>query len=267
MYTYMKKDTDSKKHKNSGIPDHMKTYVENLSGFSFDDVRVHYNSDQPRRFQALGYTQGNNVHLRPGQENHLMHELWHVVQQKKGIVKPTSSIGGYALNDSAELEKEAEDREKQYEREAPLQMLREIAARRSETMGKDGLKGNPLRYHVVGQYQIDGGEKDAVWSNSEYWMGKGEGDHAEDAICDEIELLAEFFKVDLTNRELRIWLSSSPCERCQERLNELQTRYGLRIFVEAAKEYKGVKGGGAGQGGLYSQEIMQGVEKGKLLQL
>jgi hypothetical protein len=33
----------------------MKTRFENLSGLSFDDVRVHYNSNKPAQLQALAY--------------------------------------------------------------------------------------------------------------------------------------------------------------------------------------------------------------------
>ena len=38
------------------MPDHMETGIEELSGFSMDDVRVHYNSDKPSTVQALAYT-------------------------------------------------------------------------------------------------------------------------------------------------------------------------------------------------------------------
>ncbi|MDR1992373.1 MAG: DUF4157 domain-containing protein [Nitrososphaerota archaeon] len=51
----------------TGIPDDMKAKVERNSGFSFDDVRVFYNSDDPARIGALAYTQGNQVHIGSGQ--------------------------------------------------------------------------------------------------------------------------------------------------------------------------------------------------------
>ena len=88
----------------TGIPTQMKLDFEQRSGLSFDDVRVHYNSDKPRRIGALAYTQGNQVHIGPGQERHLRHELGHVVQQKQGIVRPTTWINGLPVNDSPELE-------------------------------------------------------------------------------------------------------------------------------------------------------------------
>lgn len=40
----------------TGLPDNLKSGIENLSGLSLDDVRVHYNSSKPARRQALAYT-------------------------------------------------------------------------------------------------------------------------------------------------------------------------------------------------------------------
>ena len=81
----------------TGIPTQMKLDFEQRSGLSFDDVRVHYNSDKPRKIGALAYTQGTQVHVGPGQERHLRHELGHVVQQKRGIVRPNYRLGQYNL--------------------------------------------------------------------------------------------------------------------------------------------------------------------------
>jgi hypothetical protein len=92
----------------TGIPDSVKEKFEESSGLSFDDVRVNYNSDRPAELGALAYTQGNQVHIAPGQEKHLEHELGHVVQQKQGRVQPTMSVGGAAVNDDAGLENEAD---------------------------------------------------------------------------------------------------------------------------------------------------------------
>lgn len=92
------------KPNNTGIPTPMKNRFEALSGFSFDDVKVHYNSGKPSQLRALAYTKGNQVFVAPGQEKHLGHELGHVVQQKQGIVKPTKKINGLNLNDDVSLE-------------------------------------------------------------------------------------------------------------------------------------------------------------------
>ena len=64
----------------TGLPDALKSGVEQLSGLSMDDVRVHYNSSRPRQLEAFAYAQGTNIHVAPGQERHLPHEAWHVVQ-------------------------------------------------------------------------------------------------------------------------------------------------------------------------------------------
>ncbi|MCL2036575.1 MAG: DUF4157 domain-containing protein, partial [Oscillospiraceae bacterium] len=93
---------------NTGIPDQTKSKFESMTGMSLDDVRVNYNSDKPAQMQAHAYTQGNDIHIAPGQEQHLEHELGHVVQQKQGRVSPTGEIGGVAINDDESLENEAD---------------------------------------------------------------------------------------------------------------------------------------------------------------
>lgn len=98
-----------KKVNNTGLPDNLKSGIENLSGYAMDDVRVHYNSDKPAQLQAHAYAQGTNIYLASGQEKHLPHEAWHVVQQKQGRVKPTLQLkGGVNVNDDLGLEKEAD---------------------------------------------------------------------------------------------------------------------------------------------------------------
>ncbi|MEO9531950.1 MAG: DUF4157 domain-containing protein [Crocinitomicaceae bacterium] len=93
----------------TGLPDKLKSGIENLSGHSLDDVKVHYNSSKPKSLNAHAYAKGNEIHLAPGQEKHLPHEAWHVVQQKQGRVKATKQLKGkVALNDDKGLEKEAD---------------------------------------------------------------------------------------------------------------------------------------------------------------
>jgi hypothetical protein len=93
---------------NTGMPDNLKAGIESLSGFSMDDVRVHYNSSKPATVQALAYTQGTDIHVAPGQEKCLPHEAWHVAQQMAGRVLPTTNINGMPVNDNAGLEHEAD---------------------------------------------------------------------------------------------------------------------------------------------------------------
>lgn len=93
----------------TGIPAQMKWDLEARSGLSLDDVRVHYHSDKPAGLGALAYTQGTQVHIGPGQEGHLRHELGHVVQQKLGLVRPNARFpGGPALNTEEALERQAD---------------------------------------------------------------------------------------------------------------------------------------------------------------
>ncbi len=94
---------------NTGLPDNLKSGIENLSGMSMDSVKVHYNSAQPAQLNALAYAQGSDIHVAPGQEQHLPHEAWHVVQQAQGRVKPTMQMKeGVPVNDDKGLEREAD---------------------------------------------------------------------------------------------------------------------------------------------------------------
>lgn len=100
-----------KKLNNTGLPDNLKSGIENLSGYSMDDVKVHYNSDKPAQLNAHAYAQGTDIHITSGQEKHLPHEAWHVVQQKQERVKPTMQMKGKVnINDDAGLEKEADQK-------------------------------------------------------------------------------------------------------------------------------------------------------------
>ena len=93
----------------TGLPDNLKSGIESLSGMSMDSVKVHYNSDKPAQLNALAYAQGSNIHVGPGQEKHVPHEAWHVVQQAQGRVNPTKETsGGTQINDDKSLETEAD---------------------------------------------------------------------------------------------------------------------------------------------------------------
>lgn len=94
---------------NTGLPDNLKAGIESLSGMSMDHVNVHYNSDKPAQLQAHAYAQGSEIHVGPGQEQHLPHEAWHVVQQAQGRVRPTMQMKqGVQINDDLALEAEAD---------------------------------------------------------------------------------------------------------------------------------------------------------------
>lgn len=97
------------KPNHTGLPDNLKRGIESLSGLSMDNVRVHYNSSQPAQLNALAYAQGTDIHVASGQERHLPHEAWHIVQQAQGRVKPTMQMKeGVPVNDDKGLESEAD---------------------------------------------------------------------------------------------------------------------------------------------------------------
>jgi hypothetical protein len=89
----------------------VKANVSALTGTDVTSANVVYNSSQPAQLQAEATAQGNDVHLAPGKEKHLGHELTHVAQQKQGRVKPTvqANNGKVNINDDPRLEKEADD--------------------------------------------------------------------------------------------------------------------------------------------------------------
>ena len=101
-------ETPEQKRNETGMSDNLKAGIEDLSGFAMDDVRVHYNSPEPATVQALAYTQGTDIYVAPGQEQHLPHEAWHVAQQMAGRVEPATEVSGLPVNDCIELEHEAD---------------------------------------------------------------------------------------------------------------------------------------------------------------
>jgi outer membrane protein OmpA-like peptidoglycan-associated protein len=93
---------------NTGMSDHLKSGLENLSNMNLSNVRVHHNSPKPAQLNALAYTQGQDIHVGSGQEKHLPHEGWHAVQQMQGRVKSTMQAKRVSINDDEALEREAD---------------------------------------------------------------------------------------------------------------------------------------------------------------
>ena len=112
------------KKNGGGLPEQLKSGIESLSGVDMSDVKVHYGSPQPAQLQAHAYAQGQNIHLAPGQEQHLPHEAWHVVQQKQGRVQPTMQMKGVSVNDSNALESEADRMGQRALREGTVQCVK-----------------------------------------------------------------------------------------------------------------------------------------------
>ena len=89
------------------LPDKLKEGIEGLSGESLDNLKVHYNSNEPAQFKSHSDTKDTSIHLAPGQEKNLPHEPWRVVQQTEGIVQPKMQLKE-EVNDDKELEQEAD---------------------------------------------------------------------------------------------------------------------------------------------------------------
>lgn len=103
----------------TGLSDSLKSGIESLSGMDMSDVRVHRNSARPAQLNAHAFAQGSDIHLASGQDKHLAHEAWHVVQQKQGRVKPTMQMNSASINDDPSLESEADTMGARAEREQP----------------------------------------------------------------------------------------------------------------------------------------------------
>lgn len=97
-----------RKENKGDLPSDLQSGLENMSGKDMSDVTVNYNSATPGEYGAHAITQGKQIDIAPGQEQHLPHEAWHVVQQKQGRVPVTGSMGGTPVNTDTSLEKEAD---------------------------------------------------------------------------------------------------------------------------------------------------------------
>ncbi|BBN80541.1 hypothetical protein PA25_05260 [Pseudoalteromonas sp. A25] len=86
----------------------LKDNVGSMMGVDLSHVNVHTNSSKPAQLNAHAYAQGSEVHIAPGQERHLGHELAHIGQQMQGRVQATTQFAGQAVNDDPKLEHEAD---------------------------------------------------------------------------------------------------------------------------------------------------------------
>jgi hypothetical protein len=107
---------DKKKKPAQGkMPEHVQQKMESTMNADFSDVNIHVGS-KASSVGALAYAQGNDIHFAQGKFNPntsdgqslLGHELAHVVQQRQGRVKATTSVNGLPVNDDRSLEKEAD---------------------------------------------------------------------------------------------------------------------------------------------------------------
>lgn len=156
------------KPNNTGLPNQLKAGIESLSGMSMDHVNVHYNSDKPAQLNAHAYAQGSDIHVAPGQEQHLPHEAWHVAQQAQGRVKPTMQMKmGVPVNDDVGLETEADV--------MGAKAMSIVQQHRSVKMSSSGPESAPVFQGKL--FQSPRVPKKAGWNpNSHKWPGsKGAG--------------------------------------------------------------------------------------------
>lgn len=264
---------EAAKPNNTGLPDNLKSGIESLSGMSMDSVKVHYNSSQPAQLNALAYAQGSDIHVAPGQEQHLPHEAWHVVQQAQGRVKPTMQMKeGVPVNDDHSLEHEADvmgakAMQRQAAEEGVVQNKHELGQEEflPGQFGVQQHKGSdeePLqgKFNISGTVQplMDKMKVDkptymkktmsTVYLYAEFdgtplgIFSTTSGKHAEE------NLIAEIERLNLGNGTLVVYLSTSPCSSCfgtredgqsgcQERLEGLASR-GIRVVVHADHLYQ-----------------------------
>lgn len=203
------------KANNTGLPNQLKAGVESLSGMSLDHVKVHYNSAQPAQLNALAYAQGSDIHVGPGQEQHLPHEAWHVVQQAQGRVKPTMQMKeGVPVNDDAGLEHEADvmgakalasaptqlrsnltQHKHNHASTAPVQMVRTVASTANFTFDNAGVKTAPANNdsdpiarsawvnEMIGLNLITHANNDAIYKSGHQVAARFGGSNAGDNIA------------------------------------------------------------------------------------
>jgi|GEM_PF-1572024 len=145
------RSTDTK-----GLPAQLRSGVEALSGISMDGVQVHYNSEQPAQLNAKAYAQGNDIHLAGGEEKHLPHEAWHVVQQAQGRVKPTVQVkSAVPVNDDPALESEADTMGAKAMQAGGVQDTKPAFAKQVQLRSISGGAGAPVQ-RVIGTNKAPG---------------------------------------------------------------------------------------------------------------
>lgn len=91
-----------------GLPRSLRAGVEQLSGFDLSAVRVIRGSSLPAKYGAFAFAKGMEIHLAPGHEDKLAHEVWHLIQQWRGLVKATHIVDGQPVNKDPRLEEDAD---------------------------------------------------------------------------------------------------------------------------------------------------------------
>jgi hypothetical protein len=104
----------------SPLDDGTRSTMESAFGASFDDVRVHTDSQASQSAESVGanaYTVGSDVVFKSGQfdpgsdkgQRTIAHELAHVVQQSSGPVDGTDAPGGIRVSSPSDRFEQAAD--------------------------------------------------------------------------------------------------------------------------------------------------------------
>jgi len=197
-------------HSVTGAPDNMMAGIEASTGIPMDDVRVHYNSDKPAQLNAKAFTKGSDIHIAPGQESSLGHELGHVVQQKQGRVKPTLQFKGVDINDDLALEREAD----------------EIA--KKATQFYPNATGEYIQFLRTNQYSgvVQGKFGEVVQMNA-YWEIDGAGNVLDPKPTKDAPANAAHYKAGITYKQQRMYNNNADAK------NTAATATGVGFAITA----------------------------------
>ena len=160
----------------------IKANVSALMGTDVTDAQVTYNSSKPMQLQAEAIAQGNQIHLAPGKEQHLGHELTHVAQQKQGRVQPTiQANNGVGINNDPKLEKEADDIGAQATSMPSVIQPKELTSNHTQTIGKPVVQAqftdvSEENFRKIGNY-LKGYKKIPILYKQ--WIAEGKEDNEE----------------------------------------------------------------------------------------
>jgi hypothetical protein len=90
------------------LPAALSAGIASLTGVDLAATKVYRSSPEPSKYNALAFASKGSIHLAAGQDKHLPHEAWHLVQQAQNRVKVDSRIGNVGLNADQRLESEAD---------------------------------------------------------------------------------------------------------------------------------------------------------------
>lgn len=239
----------------TGMPDQLKAGIETLTGIDMSDVRVHSNSEKPAQLDALAYAQGRDIHLAPGQEQHLPHEVWHLVQQRQGRVRPTLRANGMEINDEKSLESEAD----LMGRNAVQLKMDE----RRDPFGMDGSLDSPGKSGQLGLPFINGLKN----AREDEWISAGSGNlivqrqgESDSILADSVNKKEDLIEAVSDNEDETSVESDQMHHEREKSIQELLS-YGTENDVEAMISSKNLKENIPLNVGIDGQPIQMAKEK------